>query len=319
MKKRFIALFLPFVLLASCNKPVNNNDFSSINIISPVGAPSATFYTFASDTNFETNSNVTLIETKFLTDEYDVIIMDHTRGIKQITTNNAEFKLARIITKGNLYLVGINKAIDEVPNETSKVVTFGSPAAITNQVLTKIYPFITAPFYVNSVTEAGSVLKMGKYDTLDVDYVLMAEPLLFSILHSAEDYPTKGMLTRVISLQDEWKKLTGFEGYPQAGLFISNKLVNDNKDLVSNFLAKIDENITNLIENPSVAVDALNNYGALEEQKTRFGVTANVLNAMQKDAQNRLGYTDGGIDVDAFEIYMGRTAYPSDVYSSFYK
>jgi hypothetical protein len=40
---------------------------------------------------------------------------------------------------------------------------------------------------------------------------------------------------------------------------------------------------------------------------------------MQKDNQNRLGYTDGGIDVDAFEIYMGRSAYPSDVYASFYK
>jgi NitT/TauT family transport system substrate-binding protein len=319
MKKRYLTFLLPFVLLASCNKRVNNNDFSSLNIISPVGAPSATMYSFANDTNFETNSNVTLIETKFLTDEYDVIIMDHTRGIKQITNNNADFKLARIITKGNLFLVGINKAEDEVPNEASKIVTFGSPAAITNQVLTKIYPFITEPFYVNSVTEAGSVLKLGKYDTLDVDYVLMAEPLLFSILHSADDYPTKGKLTRIISLQDEWKNLTGFEGYPQAGLFISNKLINDKKDLVTNFLAKIDENITNLIENPSVAVDALNNYGTLDDQKARFGVTANVLNAMQKDNQNRLGYTDGGIDVDAFEIYMGRSAYPSDVYASFYK
>ena len=216
--------------------------------------------------NFETNSNVSIIQAKFLTSEYDVIIMDHKRGIAQITENNAKFKLARIVTKGNLYLVGINKAETDVPKDSDTVISFGSPTAITNQILTNIYPESTNLFYVNSVTDAGSVLKQGKYNNEAVDYVMLAEPLLSTILNEQEDYPSKDKLTRIISLQDEWESKTGFDGYPQAGIFVSDNFI-AKSNLYNEFFANFDENVNNLINNSEVVINFLNEYGDLNKQK----------------------------------------------------
>lgn len=318
---RKICFSIPlFILLASCStkKPPINNSFKP-HLLSPVGAPSITLYTHANDANFVTNSNISIIESQFLTNEYDVIIIDHTRGINQIITNDAPFRLARIITKGNLHLVGINKEIDAYPTTLDKVVTFGSPNAITNKVLTKTFPNIETLYYVNSVTEAGSVLKTGLYNREEIDYVLMAQPLLFATLNTNDDYPTKGKLDRIIDLQEEWHNLSNLNGFPQAGIFIRNKTYERHKEELNQFFTLYDENINNLINEPNLAITALNEFGDINAQKARFGITAPILKAMQLDNDNLLGLTIGEVDIDAFNVYMGETPYPDSIYASFYK
>jgi hypothetical protein len=314
VKKRIITLIITPLLLLGCKKTPN---LSSIKILSPAGAPSLSLYSFANEENFETNSNVSIIQAKFLTSEYDVIIMDHKRGIAQITENNAKFKLARIVTKGNLYLVGINKAETDVPKDSDTVISFGSPTAITNQILTNIYPEITNLFYVNSVTDAGSVLKQGKYNNEAVDYVMLAEPLLSTILNEQEDYPSKDKLTRIISLQDEWESKTGFDGYPQAGIFVSDNFI-AKSNLYNEFFANFDENVNNLINNSEVVISFLNEYGDLNKQKARFGANSKIISLTQGNNENRLGFTLGGVNINAFNEYMGLQAFDEGVFAPNY-
>jgi hypothetical protein len=318
---RKIRFLIPlFTLLVSCstNRAPINSSFKP-HLLSPVGAPSITLYSHANDQNFVTNSNISIIEAQFLTNEYDIIIIDHTRGINQIITNSAPFRLARIITKGNLHLVGINKEMDSYPTTLDKVVTFGSPNAITNKVLTKTFPDITTLYYVNSVTEAGSVLKTGLYNQEEIDYVLMAQPLLFATLNTTDEYPTKGKLNRIIDLQEEWHNLSNLNGFPQAGIFVCNKTYDTHKEELDVFFTLYDQNIDNLINDPNLAISALNEFGDLNAQKARFGITAPILKAMQLDNDNLLGLTIGEVDIDAFNVYMGETPYPSRIYASFYK
>lgn len=297
-----------------------SNETSFIpKILSPIGAPAITLYNYADSSRFETNSDVAQVKNAFMTSVYDVIIMDHTVGIGQILTNQAPFKLARIITKGNYYLVGIDKDVDAIPQTGDRIVSFGQTAGIPNQILHTLFPDILATTqYVDSVTLAASVLKTGKYDAQNVDYVLMAQPALYNVLQSS-GYTTEGKLNTIINIQEAWHDLSGLEGFPQAGIFVRNETLTTYPSAMTAFLNQYDDAIENCIEDPELVVNHLANYGNLEAQTVRFGMNQSIFLAMQEQTQNQLGLTAGSVDLDGFRTYMGEEVYPSSIYASIYQ
>lgn len=320
---------LLLLILVGCTNPNSSGDSSALSsqedlsfvprILSPIGAPSITLYPYASDTLFETNSDVAQVKNAFMTNLYDVIIMDHTVGIGQIIQNDAPFSLARIITKGNYYLVGIDKANDALPQSGDKVISFGQTTGIPNQILHKLFPEIASTTtFVDSVTVATSILKTGKYDTEDVDYVMIAQPALYNVLQSS-GYSTFGKLNTIINIQDAWHTLSGLDGFPQAGIFVRNETLLRHPQVMATFFNQYDDAVENCIEDPELVVNALSVYGNLQAQATRFGMNQNIFLAMQAEQQNLLGLTVGNVDIDAFKTFMGETLYPTTIYASLYQ
>lgn len=283
MKKQIISpLFLTISLLASCKS--NNN--VELKIISPSGAPSAIFYDYSLNDNFETNSTPANVGAQLQANNYDVVVFDFYNGLKSIKKNNGNYKLARILTGGNLFLVGIDKK--ETPSEKDYIVSFGQNL-LPDLVYRKIYgeEIANATKYVNGVNEVAAVLNSGLHNGNSVDYVLIAQPALFAQMNSSK---VKDKINVIDNLRDKWEEITGNKTIPQAGLFINQTTYEKNKKSLNDFLNKVDENIDACINNPQKMKDGISLIENETDQKAKFGFTANVAFNVQKDKKNGFAF-----------------------------
>ena len=90
--------------------------------------------------------------------------------------------------------------------------------------------------YVDDVASANSVLVAGT-----AEYTITAEPAISKIKDA------KGI--NVIDLQDEYKKVTGKDSYPQAGIFIKKEAKEDSK--VLNAVDALVNSVKDAVENPA--------------------------------------------------------------------
>lgn len=293
-----------------------NYDFS---IISPTGAPTAAFYQFAASNDFTTTSTATMVSAQFATTNYDVIVFDSLKGINQITNADtpSPYKLARIITKGNYYLVSIDKPEGLEPTSADLIINFGQNGT-PDTIYKTLYPdFIDNTVYVTSVSDALTVLVNGTYNQEAVDYVFIAQPALFSALNNTSA-ATFGKIKIVADIQQSWFDLTGQNGFPQAGVFVRNEVYTVHPIAFSYLLNIIDEAIETSIDDPSTVVHALDDYGSSTDQIARFGFDSTMFAGVQTDGANGLGLTVGGIDVNAYYTAVGLSAVSEDVFLDLY-
>lgn len=240
---------------------------SDLKIISPTGAPTLAFYNKVNQ--LSTNSTPTLVAAQLTQDNYDAVVFDFYNGLKNQKANSGHYKLARIITAGNLVLVGINKTVE--PASGDKIVSFGE-GLLPDLAFRELYGSSGAEVsYVSGVSEVAPVLKSGKYGGEDINYVVIAEPVLTSTLATIEDTS----IYTTFSIRDKWSEVKG-EGHiiPQAGLFFNMNQYNENPSTFDNFLAEIDEDIENGIKNPSLIKTAFESIGDVNAQKEKFGIPA---------------------------------------------
>jgi len=306
----------PSSVTFSSSSENTNYDFS---IISPTGAPTAAFYQFASSGDFETNSTATNVAAQFATSNYDVIVFDSLKGINQIT--NAEtpspYKLARIITKGNYYLVSIDKPEGSEPTSADLIVNFGQNGT-PDTIYKSLYPdFSENTVYVTSVSDALTVLVNGTYNQEAVDYVFIAQPALYNAMNNTSA-ATYGKIKIVADIQQAWFDSTGQNGFPQAGVFVRNDVYAVHPIAFSYLLDTIDEAIETSIDDPNTVVRALNDYGTSADQLARFGFNSTMFAGVQAGGANGLGLTVRGIDVNAYYTSVGLSAVSEDVFLNLY-
>ena len=252
MKKSFLLLSLSVLVLAACggqdSSSLSSSSSEDINydfsIISPTGSPTAAFYQYATSEDFDTNSTATNVAAQFQTTNYDVIVFDSLKGIAQITNTEypAPYKLARIITKGNYYLVSIDKEEGSQPTTDDLIVNFGLNGT-PDTVYRQLYPdVVDNTVYVTSVSDALTVLTTGLYDQTAVDYVFIAQPALSSALTNT-NAATYGKIKIVADIQEAWFNKTGQDGFPQAGIFVRNVTYQAHPHAFENFLGVIAEAI----------------------------------------------------------------------------
>ena len=308
----FVAALFSIMALSSCQ----GSAVETLNILAPVGAPSLALYSYASDSHFVTNASVPVIKSAFFDETTDIIIVDHQQGLKQITEQSADFALARIITKGNLHLVGINKTSDAVPTSDDYIISFGAASAVVNEVLFYLYPDIAPTVtFVASLSDIAPIMTLGQYNQIPVDYVLVAEPLLSKVLSQSNGDIT---YQPQIDIQAAWMESTALSGYPQAGLFIRNATYEAEPTLIEDFLAEIDHNIAQLISAPTEVKTHIDEVGDTNWQTNKFGIATTTMVDLQS-AHNRLGMTVGGIDVNEFNTIIDMPLFPMSAFSPLYK
>lgn len=308
-KQKILLIAIPLLAMSAC-APLTSTNENYKKVISPSGAPAICFYNQANSGNFDTNSTPSNVMAQLMTDNYGMVVFDFYNGLKVIKNNNANYKLARILTGGNLYLVGIDKT--EAPTKDDTIVSFGQNL-LPDLAYKKLYSkdIIDNTTYVNGVSDAAAVLASGVYEGQEVDYVVIAQPALFATM-SNKDAPTYGRLTVIDNLKGKWKEQYNQDAIPQAGLFVHNTYYQANKQYFDNEFALLDERIDTAINDVNTVKTTMDEQMPnLEDQKNFFGFNSNVAKNVQDNANTPNGFAlvnaeeAANIDIQEFLTTIG--------------
>lgn len=232
MKKicRLILSLLMIVSVAGCTsnseKEQPDKD-DTLKIICPTGAPSLSLVSVYEDVtkegkiDFVDGSDQLVAELSKADSEYNVIIAPINVGAKLIASKQSDYKMAGVLTWGNLYLVGTS---EEALQGEGEIALFGQgavPGMIYDHV--KIDTTLT-PQYYNSATLVQQQLLSSK-----ASVGMLAEPLATATIAKAKE---NGLTLSIIKdLQKEYDE----DGYPQATVFVKEGTN------CSQLISKIDE------------------------------------------------------------------------------
>lgn len=314
MKKIKVLSLILLVSLTSCNSSSNGINKLNFKILSPSGAPSIAYSSFIK----ESKDNISIVEpssmaSKISSKEYDAFIFDLSNACKLIKNNNLDYKLVTCLTIGNCYCVSTGNDLDNTISSDDKIVSFGSNSTFT-KIFEKIHN-VKVSYEVSGVSQTPSIIKTGKYNGEDIDYVLVAEPVLTSLFSSKSDNDKYTLVENVTTKWQEYSKKeglndsNGYSGYIQAGLFISSKLEKDEyKDDINYFLNTIKETIYDIKNNNASAT--LNNINEFVKsnliEEDYFGVNYSILNKVLNSStnpnniSNPFGFNWGDFDINKF-------------------
>lgn len=313
--KKIISILL-VLLLAGCANANEEND-KQLSILAPSGAPSLAFYNELNNESFNTGDVSSIIPQMKGENGPDVVVVDTVNGIKAINAG-APYKLAANITFGNFYIAATGNDDNGVMEDGDYIVIF-SQGATPDLIFHYIYEtkFDSNIHYVRAVTDASACLIKGINISDDerkadedtyVDYVMIAEPALSAALSKNEN------ASEYVNIQNEYYKKNNNNMMVQASVFVSNKLTNEQVD---KYLESLKTDITNLLSNPKLFVDATNEL-VNEEVKDIFGVpNANMAVKVLTNNSIGLGYKkayDNRQAIDSFISLFGMENTGEEIY-----
>lgn len=238
-----VALVLSIGLLTACNKgnkKGNGNDVT-LTFAAPEGTPALAIARLITDNKSISGKNVNYkivnpsnIANEMRTENSDLVIMPVNAGAKLIS-NGTKYKLVSVAVDGSLYLVGkIGKS------ETATTLTIddikGKKIACIGQqgVPGLVFRYILKENNINIVDSPEKVPENSVYvqyagdglqaktavENKSVDYAVVGEP-------AATTFKMKFGFNAQMDLQTEYKKVSGKETYPQAGIFVTSSLASD--------------------------------------------------------------------------------------------
>lgn len=298
--KKIILTALCALSLMSCGEvPPSVNDFS-YTLFSPVGAPTLPFYEYANSDLFVTNSTPANVKAQLLGDQYDFVIFDAISGLNLLNANNGNYRLARYITGGSFHLASISKEVDAIPSTSDYIVSFGENL-VPDMVYKYLFPELeSVTHYVAGVSEAQACLVSGLHNGNKVDYVFISEPALYGAMQKNTNVKDR------YSIKDLYKEKTGQEYIPQAGLFVNANVSENDADKLTKYIQYVDNSINVAITDVATVSNKLNALSS-ENQISKFGFSTTIMEALQKDNQNRFGLVsdNSAIDINLFLSTIG--------------
>lgn len=331
--------------LVSCDSKTENSSFNSSSLestnidfkmVAPNGAPGLAY----TDLLVNNPNNIDIaapnnVVAAFSSNEYDIIIFDALKGANFIAKQNKKYKLASIITAGNCFVMSTgNKPSNDTISDDDYIVSFGQGSIFT-ELAKKVYNLKEdVDSIVSDVATAASILKSGLDGSNKVDYVLLAEPQVTSVVSQANNVTVKSNLT--LDWYNYSKNLglnsrKGYTGFVQAGLFISERLENDTskKEVINYILDSI--NSTNLdlaTNNGELTFNKLNQLVSNEIIDSNFfGINLDMIKkannpttSASKQA-NPFGFNYEAFDVNGFLNGASLANFPSlddSVFSKYY-
>ena len=229
-----------FALVACGEKPGDKDIIENVTFSAPEGTPALAMLRLATDNAKIGDISVTYkvvkpanIAAEMSAKTSDIIIMP-VNGGANLVRQGAGYKLVSIAVDGSLYMVGNTEkggeiSIDDIKGK--KVACIGQtgvPGLVFRYVLSAngiaIIDENTAPSenqvsvrYAADGTAAAQLLQGGQ-----VDFMVVGEP-------AATAQSKRLKLNAEMNLQSEYAKASGASNYPQAGLFVSERLYSNEK------------------------------------------------------------------------------------------
>ena len=272
----------------------------NLNIAAPSGAPAVALYSMFKESNVEINASANNVIGYLSADSNKDIVIAPTNALVAITKKNVPFKIASTITFGNFFIASTGHDDNETMDKDDYVVLFQQ-----NGLPDKLFQYVygndfTNLHYVEAASNANACLISGKNaadNNADVDYVLVPQPALSAGLSknaNAKQYA---------SVQEDYKTKSGFE-ITQASIFIKD---NTDEEQVKAFLNKVEKDIKDLLETPSLIKDAT--AGMEDEQvQAKFGTNATMLQKVLTDNSLGLGFKkafENKSAIDNFLVELG--------------
>lgn len=234
-----VALVLSIGLLTACNKDNkkgNGNDVT-LTFAAPEGTPALAIARLITDNKSISGKNVNykIVNPSNIAKEMqaglsDLVIMPVNAGATLIN-KGADYKLVSVAVDGSLYLVGKSETattltIDDIKGK--KIACIGQqgvPGLVFRYILkANNISIVDSPEKVSEnsvyVQYAGDGLQAKTaVENGSVNYAVVGEP-------AATTFKTKGFNAQM-DLQAEYKKVSGKETYPQAGIFVKSSLASD--------------------------------------------------------------------------------------------
>lgn len=234
-----IALVLSIGLLTACNKDNkkgNGNDVT-LTFAAPEGTPALAIARLITDNKSISGKNVNykIVNPSNIAKEMqaglsDLVIMPVNAGATLIN-KGADYKLVSVAVDGSLYLVGKSETattltIDDIKGKRIACIgQQGVPGLVFRYILkANNISIVDSPEKVSEnsvyVQYAGDGLQAKTaVENGSVNYAVVGEP-------AATTFKTKGFNAQM-DLQAEYKKVSGKETYPQAGIFVKSSLASD--------------------------------------------------------------------------------------------
>ncbi len=238
-----VALVLSIGLLTACNKDNkkgNGNDVM-LTFAAPEGTPALAIARLITDNKSISGKNVNykIVNPSNIAKEMqaglsDLVIMPVNAGATLIN-KGADYKLVSVAVDGSLYLVGKIGKSETVTTLTIDDIKGKRIACIGQQgVPGLVFRYILKENNINIVDSPENVSENSVYvqyagdglqaktavENKSVDYAVVGEP-------AATTFKMKFGFNAQMDLQTEYKKVSGKETYPQAGIFVTSSLASD--------------------------------------------------------------------------------------------
>ena len=265
--KKLLSLLLAGVTvlsLAACGSSKNAEelskvDTSAVKVSAPNGAPGVALAAIA----VENPDNYTFIAAETITAEFsnataDFIIAPINAGAKLYKMGKSEYKLAAVVSWGNLYLASQRENFKLEDINGAKVVLFGENTINSSIALYALKENGITPGSVEYLASAANTQSLLLTDPEAI--VLTAEPALTAA-------KTKNDKITGYSVNDLYKKATGNDGFAQAGLFVNPKTAEAQPDIVKAYLKKAEESATKCTTELQTVAEAAASLGILPNAK----------------------------------------------------
>lgn len=238
-----VALVLSIGLLTACNKDDNkgNGNDVTLTFAAPEGTPALAIARLITDNKSISGKNVNykIVNPSNIAKEMqaglsDLVIMPVNAGATLIN-KGADYKLVSVAVDGSLYLVGKSDTATTATTTLTIDDIKGKKIACIGQqgVPGLVFRYILKENNINIVDDVKNLNDTNVYvqyagdglqaktavENKSVDYAVVGEP-------AATTFKIK-FVNAQMDLQAEYKKVSGKETYPQAGIFVTSSLASD--------------------------------------------------------------------------------------------
>ena len=227
---------LTALTLLSCNQ----RDYE-ISVVCPTGAPAISVASHAINNKVSyTFIDASTISEQFTANKDDVIIAPVNAGAKLYKNNKSTYKLAAVLTWGNIYFATQRTDITSIDDLAGKSVTlFGETtinASIAKYVLEQKNITVN---YETALSTAADTQGLLISDSNSI--VVTAEPALTA----AETQLAKNdKAVTSFSISELYSEVSGGLEYTQAGLFVSNNTIDKHLGELEEYLEEIENSCT---------------------------------------------------------------------------
>ena len=228
MKKIF---FIPLLILLAFSPVFSQGSVHGMKVSVPNGAPAICVASIAEknpdDFTFVSSETISAC---LANARDDFIIAPVNAGAKIYRSGKSSYKLAAVVTWGNLYFASQRKNFTLADIKKYGVTLFGENTINASVALFALEKNGAAPKKVEYLAGASNTQALLLSDKNAI--VLTAEPALSAA-------KMKNPQIKSFSLNELFKNATGFDGYAQAGLFVKVETAKNHPDEVRAFIDEV--------------------------------------------------------------------------------
>lgn len=299
--KKLILFVTVFVLMLCALAPVSADEYT-VKLSAPNGAPALAVASMAA----ENPENYTFVSADTIAAEFanktaDFIIAPVNAGAKLFKAGKSDYKLAAVVTWGNLYIAS-QKADFKLEDINGAAITlFGENTINASVVLYALAENGLEPASVEYLAGAANTQSLLLTDENAI--VVTAEPALTAAKIKNENITA-------FAVNDLLKAANGFDGYTQAGLFVSADAAANHEGAVADFLKKayascnLVQNDLEIVADAAVALEILPNtkvaMSAIPNCAIRYVSAAEAKEQVEATAGIDLSQFGGALPADDF-------------------